>query len=121
MKQFMEQIPAALIESAKIDGASEWTVFWRVIMPLVTPAWATLVIIIFVATWNDIWAPLVFTRTESMRTLPIALQTLISQGSVARQGAYAAATFIMITPPVVLFTLVQRRVIATMAHSGIKA
>ena len=90
-------------------------------MPLVTPAWATLVIIIFVGTWNDIWAPLVFTRTESMRTLPIALQTLISQGSVARQGAYAAATFIMITPPVVLFTLVQRRVIATMAHSGIKA
>ena len=121
MKQFMEQIPAALIESAKIDGATEWTVFWRVVMPLVTPAWATLVIIIFVGTWNDIWAPLVFTRTESMRTLPIALQTLISQGSVARQGAYAAATFIMITPPVVLFTLVQRRVIATMAHSGIKA
>jgi ABC-type glycerol-3-phosphate transport system permease component len=121
MRQFMETIPAALIESAKIDGASEWTIFWRVIMPLCKPAWATLVIIIFVNVWNDLWTPLVFSRTEAMRTLPVALQTITTTGSVARQGAAAAATLIVVSPPIIIFTLLQKRVIQTMAHSGIKA
>jgi len=120
MKQFMEQIPDELLEAARVDGAGELRIFWRIVMPLAKPAWATLTIVTFIATWNDFFGPLVFTRTEAMRTLPLAVSTIASGESVARQGAQAAAVLLTTTPPIVVFVLFRRRIIATMAFSGIK-
>lgn len=122
MKQFLEQVPDSLIEAAKIDGATEWTIFMKVIMPLSRPAWSTLTIFAWIGTWNDSWGPMVFTRSEAMKTLPIAIHTLFSGSQVvARQGAAAAAGLLQTAPTIIIFLLLQKRVIQTMAHSGIKS
>jgi ABC-type glycerol-3-phosphate transport system permease component len=122
MKQFMEQVPIELIEAAKVDGASEWRIFWRLVMPLVRPAWITLVLLSFISTWNDFFTPLIFTRSEQMKTLPLIMSTIGGgPGVVARSGAVAAASLIVTFPTFVLFVFLQRYVMETMAHSGIKA
>jgi ABC-type glycerol-3-phosphate transport system permease component len=122
MKQFMEQLPIELIEAAKVDGASEWTIFWRVVMPLVRPAWITLLIFSFIGTWNDFFTPLIFTRSEQMKTLPLLMSSIGGgPGVVARFGAVAAASLVVTAPTLLLFVLLQRYVMETMAHSGIKS
>ena len=96
MKQFMEQLPIELIEAAKVDGASEWRIFWQIIMPLVRPAWITLIIFSFIATWNDFFTPLIFTRSEQMKTLPLMMSNIGGgPGVVARWGAVAAASMVI--------------------------
>ncbi|AZN43888.1 carbohydrate ABC transporter permease [Paenibacillus albus] len=122
MKQFFDQIPDALIEAAHIDGASEWTIFWKVIMAVSKPAWATLIIFSFIGNWNDYFSALVFTTSETMKTLPLAIQTLAGgPGVVARSGALAAGTFLVTLPPIVIFLLFQKLVMNTMVYSGIKS
>jgi ABC-type glycerol-3-phosphate transport system permease component len=122
MKQFMEHLPVELIEAAKIDGASEWRIFWRVVMPLVRPAWITLIIFSFIGTWNDFFTPLIFTRSEQMKTLPLVMSSIGGgPGQVARWGAVAAASLVITIPTFVLFVLLQRFVMETMAYSGIKS
>ena len=122
MKQFMEGVPNELLEAARIDGASELRIFGQIMMPLTRPAWATLAIFSFIPTWNDYFTPLIFTRSESMKTLTLAMQTIGSGAtSVARYGAVFAAAFLVLLPPIVLFIFMQRRVLETMAYSGIKS
>ena len=122
MKQFMEGVPTELLEAARIDGASELRIFGQIMMPLTRPAWATLAIFSFIPTWNDYFTPLIFTRSESMKTLTLAMQTIGSGAtSVARYGAVFAAAFLVLVPPVLLFIFMQRRVLDTMAYSGIKS
>jgi len=122
MKQFMEQLPIELIEAAKVDGASEWKIFWRVVMPLVRPAWITLIIFSFIGTWNDFFTPLIFTRSEQMKTLPLVMSAIGGgPGVVARSGAVAAASLVVTVPTFIIFVLLQRYVMETMAHSGIKS
>jgi ABC-type glycerol-3-phosphate transport system permease component len=121
MKQFLEQTPTSLIEAARIDGASEWRLFWRLVMPMSRPAWATLIIMAWISSWNDEWSPLVFTRSEAMKTLPLAIHTMFSGANViARAGASAAAALLQTAPTILLFLIMQKRVISTMAHAGIK-
>jgi ABC-type glycerol-3-phosphate transport system permease component len=121
MKQFLDQIPNALLEATRIDGGNEWTTFWKVVMPMLKPAWATLALFSFIAAWNDPSAANIYTTTEDMKTLPLALQTLSGgAGVVARVGTVAAASFLMIVPTIVVFVITQRMVLETMAHSGIK-
>lgn len=121
MTQFLEQYPDALLEAARMDGATEWGLFTKVVIPLTKPAWATLIIWQAQTVWRDTWAPMVFTHTEAMKTLPLAMQTMFSgELVVARQGAAAAATFLESAPLILLFILAQRRIINTMAHAGIK-
>jgi ABC-type glycerol-3-phosphate transport system permease component len=121
MKQFLEQVPNELMEAARIDGASEWVMFWRLIMPMSRPAWATLTIFAWISSWNDEWGPLVFTRSEAMKTLPLAIHTMFSgSNAIARAGASAAAGLLQTAPTIILFLLLQKRVISTMAHAGIK-
>jgi ABC-type glycerol-3-phosphate transport system permease component len=88
-------------------------------MPLVRPAWATLTIITFIFAWNEFFGPLVFTRTEAMRTLPLALAT-IGSDSIARWGAVAAATMITTAVPIIIFIIFHKKVMETMAYSGLK-
>lgn len=120
MKQFMDQLPEPMLEAARSDGANEWTTFWLVVMPVVKPAWMTVVIFSFIADWNDYFSPLIYTTSETMKTLPLALAG-ISNGAVGRMGAAAAGAFVSIVPTLVLFIILQRQVMDTMAHSGIKS
>lgn len=118
MKQFMEQmIPTVLIEAAHIDGASEWRIFIKIAMPIVKPAWLTLIIFSFRDLWNSAGGNFLF--TEELKPLPYALQSIIS-GGVARTGVASAVSLVMLIPPVVVFILSQSNVIETMATSGMK-
>lgn len=121
VKQFMDQIPNELVEAARIDGSGEMHTFWRIIMPMLTPAWVTMMIFCFVASWNDYFSPLIYLNDQAMKTLPLALNTISGGGSgIGRAGAVAAATLLMTMPTVILFTVSQRKVMQTMIHSGIK-
>lgn len=123
MKQFLEQYPDELLEAARIDGAGEFHIFLKLVMPALAPAWSTLIVFSFVANWNDAFSPLIYITSQAMKTLPLALTT-ISGGaagmSVGRAGAVAAATFLMTVPTVIIFTVMQSKVMETMVHSGIK-
>lgn len=117
MKQFMEQIPTSLLEAARIDGASEWTNFWRVAMPQVKPAWLTLIIFCFQDLWNLSGSNYIY--SEQLKTLPYALNQ-ISAAGIARSGATAAVAVIMMIVPITIFMISQSNIIETMASSGIK-
>ncbi len=123
MRQFIQQYPDELIEAARIDGAGEFKIFIKMVMPALAPAWSTLVVFSFVSNWNDYFSPLIYVTSQAMKTLPLALQT-ISGGaagmSVGRAGAVAASTLLMTAPTVILFTIMQGRVMETMTYSGIK-
>ena len=124
VERFASQVPDAIIEAARIDGARERTVFWSIVMPMLKPAWATLIVFTFVSSWNDAFSPLVFIHSQAMKTLPLAMQT-ISGGTgtsdLGRMGATMAAAMITTLPTIILFCFMQRKVIDTMAFSGIKA
>lgn len=118
MKQFMEQmVPDALIEAAQIDGANEWCVFSRIVMPVVRPAWFTLIIFSFKDIWNNNGANLIF--SENIKPLPSALSNIVA-GGVARAGASAAVALILLIPPVLVFIFSQSNVLETMSTSGMK-
>jgi len=120
MKQFIQQFPNELLESARIDGAKEFSVFLRILMPNIKPAWSTLIVLSFVLNWNDTIAALIYTQRQSMKVLPLAINLIAGQG-LSRQGALMAATFIMTVPTILIFLLMQNNVLKTMVHSGIKA
>lgn len=117
MKQFMEGIPDALIEAAKIDGAKEWRIFIMIVMPMVKPAWLTLMIFSVQNLWNTKASNFIY--SEELKTLPYALQQIMS-GGVARAGVGAAVTLVMMIVPITTFILSQSNIIETMASSGIK-
>ena len=117
MKQFMEQIPDTLLEAARIDGASEIHTFFRIAMPQVKSAWLTLIIFSFQDLWNAQGSNYIY--SEELKTLPYALSQ-IAAGGIARAGATAAVTVIMMIVPIAIFIISQSNIIETMASSGIK-
>ena len=121
MKQNMETIPDALIESARLDGCSNFGIYRKIVMPLSGPVLATVVVFAFVASWNDYYSPLIYINTDVLKTLPLALNMLQGgAGQVARAGAMAAATMLTTLPTIIVFVACQSKVVKTMAHSGIK-
>ena len=117
MKQFMQQIPDELIESAKIDGASEYRIFFTIVMPLVKPAWLTLIILLFQRLWTTDGGSFIF--SEELKPLSYALRQ-IAQGTIERAGTIAAVSFIMMIVPVTFFIVSQSRIVETFSHSGMK-
>lgn len=117
MKQFMEQIPDSLIESAQLDGANEITIFFRIIMPNVKPAWLTLTILMFQFLWGTTGSN--FLRSEQLKPLNYALNQIV-QGGVARAGAGSAVGLFLVSIPVLFFVITQSNIIETMSSSGIK-
>lgn len=118
LKQNMEEIPDAMIEAARIDGAGEWKILWSIAMPAVKPAWLTLAIFAFQRNWNATSSSYIY--TETIKTLPAALSQITSTGSVARAGEAYAASVLMMIPPIIFFILAQSSTVKTMAHAGIK-
>lgn len=117
MKQFMEGIPTPLIEAGRIDGAGEWRIFWKIIMPNVKPAWLTLVIFCFTSLWNNNGGSYIF--DENLKLLPTALSQIATAG-IARIGVGMAASLLLVIPPIVTFIISQSRIIETMSTAGIK-
>lgn len=117
MKQFMQQIPTDFIESAKLDGAGEFRIYWSIVMPLVKPAWITLVILNFQSLWNTYGSTTIY--REDLKMLSYAINQIASAG-VARTGTLNAVQLIMITVPIAVFIFSQSNVMETMAHSGMK-
>ncbi len=117
MKQFMEGIPNSLLEAAKIDGAKEWGIFTKIVMPNVKPAWLTLIIFAVQELWNNPQSTYIY--SEELKTLPYALSQ-ITAGGIARAGAGAAVGLFMMIVPIGIFIFSESNILETMASSGIK-
>lgn len=117
MRQFMMTIPNAMLEAARMDGASDFRIFWHLVMPMVKPAWMTLTIFTFKDLWNMGESQYIY--EESLKTLTAVMQSISSAG-IARAGAGAAVALIMMIPPVTVFIISQSSVMETMATTGIK-
>ena len=119
LKQFMEQIPDSVLESARLDGAGEMTILWQIVMPMVKPAWLTLILLSVNATWNDSYSASLYVRNEALKPMSL-LQGYIASAGFVRTGASAAFSVVMLILPVTTFILSQSNVIETMKASGIK-
>ncbi|MEV3929767.1 MULTISPECIES: carbohydrate ABC transporter permease [unclassified Streptomyces] len=122
MRQFMMAIPDELLEAARIDGAGEWYIFWRIVMPLVKPALATLTIFVFLGSWNNFLWPLVATNDPDKYTLPVALATFATDPTLAdgSNGVMMAGAFLVVLPVVAVFVVLQRHFTQGIATSGLK-
>ena len=118
MKQFMDtNVTTEVLESARLDGATELRTFWSIAMPMVKPAWLTLIIYSFQGLWNQ--GASTFIYSEELKTLNYAIGQ-ITAGGIARAGASAAATVIMMAVPIIVFVVSQSNIIETMGSSGMK-
>ena len=120
MRQFMMGLPDELIEAARIDGAGEWRIFLRVIMPLCGPPLATLGILTFLHSWNNFLWPLVVAQSEDKYTLPVALALYSVGQNATRYGLLLAGAVVVILPVIALFIALQRYFVQSVATTGIK-
>lgn len=117
MKQFMEQVPTPLIEAAELEGAGQFKIFYRVVMPMVKPAWLTLMIFCFQSVWNSAHDSQIF--DEQLKVINSAISQ-VSAGGISRAGAAMAGSLFLMIPPILVFLFSQGSVVETMAHSGVK-
>jgi multiple sugar transport system permease protein len=120
MRQFISGIPDELIDAARVDGAGEWRIFSRVVMPLCGPALATLAILTFLTSWNNFLWPLVVAQTEDMYTLPVALALYAVGQNATRYGLLMAGSVVVVLPIIAIFLLLQRYFVRGIATTGIK-
>lgn len=120
LRQFFVSLPRDLDNAARIDGASEWRVFLSIVLPNARPALMTLAVFTFVNNWNDLLWPLVFTNQAEMGTLTSGLTLLTGPGGIIPYGVMMAGALVAIAPLVVVFVLVQRRFVESVATTGIK-
>lgn len=121
VKQFVDQVPDSLMEAAYMDGATDFQVYRKIILPMIRPAIATASILVFQQVWTNMETSNYFVNDDSMKTLTFYMNTLANaNNTVAGQGMAAAAALIMFIPNLVLFVVLQKNVMNTMAHSGIK-
>jgi multiple sugar transport system permease protein len=120
MRQFIMGLPDELIEAARIDGAGEWRIFYRVILPLCGPPLATLGILTFLHSWNNFLWPLVVAQSEDKYTLPVALALYSVGQNATRYGLLMAGAVVIIIPVVALFIALQRYFVQSVATTGIK-
>jgi len=119
LRQFFQSLPKELEEAGRIDGASTWTNFWQIALPLSVPALATLGIITFLASWNDYLWPWLILQDNSKYTLPVGLRSL--QGSFTFDyGIIMAGAVIASVPVIILYLLLQRYIIQSVAMTGLK-
>ena len=120
MRQYILGIPDELLDAARIDGAGEYTVFSRVVLPLCGPALATLAVLTFVGQWNSFLWPLVVASTEDMYTLPVAVALFATGQQEANLALQLAGATVVVLPMIILFFVMQRYVIQGVARTGIK-
>ncbi|NLA92146.1 MAG: carbohydrate ABC transporter permease [Spirochaetales bacterium] len=117
--QFFKELPAALHESAVIDGASEMTIFWRIMMPISKPVIFTVMTVSFVQIWNDFYLPLVFLAKRSLHTLTLAIYQYLANFLAYWNFVFAAATLALI-PVIIVFLVFSDQIISGLAAGSIK-
>ncbi|MEU6534115.1 carbohydrate ABC transporter permease [Streptomyces sp. NPDC046928] len=123
MRQFMLQVPDELLEAARLDGAGEWYIFWRIVMPLVKPALATLTIFTFLGSWNNFIWPLIATNDPDKYTLPVALATFANDPNrtvAGGNGMLMAGSLLVVLPVLFVFAVLQRHFTQGVATAGLK-
>jgi multiple sugar transport system permease protein len=120
MRQYILGIPDELLDAARIDGAGEYTIFFRIVLPLCGPALATLAVLTFLTQWNSFLWPLVAATTENMYTLPVALALFANGQQESNLALLLAGATVVVLPMIVLFFVMQRYVIQGVARTGIK-
>jgi multiple sugar transport system permease protein len=120
MKQFYETVPEDLSEAARLDGLSEYGIWWRIMLPLSVPAIASLSLLTFVNTWNDYLGPLIYLRDSSLWTMQLGLKNFVSSLYDTDYGVLFAGLVISVVPIAVIFLLGQRFFVEGIATSGMK-
>ena len=120
MRQFIGGIPDELLDAARVDGAGEHYIFWRIVMPLCGPAIATLSILTFLGSWNSFLWPLVVANTEDMYTLPVAIALFATGQQETNVALLMAGSVVVIVPVLIVFILLQRYFTQGIAMTGIK-
>lgn len=116
---FFRQIPHELEEAAVVEGAGTWTIYWRIMLPLVRPALATVAIFEFMGIWNDFFFPLIFLRSEKLMTIPVGLSVFFGEYATDWATLFAALT-ISVVPVIVAFIVASRQFIAGLTAGAIK-
>ena len=114
---YLQTLPDSILESARIDGAGEYRIWFKIVLPNIRPAIMTVLIFQFQGSWNSTGGGFIF--SENLKMLPTAVSQIASAG-IARSGVGAAGSLLMMLPPILVFVISQSRVMETMAHSGIK-
>ncbi len=120
LRQFFMTVPDELSESARLDGCSEWKIFWRIVLPLAKPALAVVALFTFMGVWNDFLGPLVYLQYPEQYTLALGLQNFQSQQGGTEWNILMAASVLVLLPVIVLFFLAQKTFIQGIATTGIK-
>ena len=123
IRQFFLTIPRDYIEAARIDGASEWTILWRIYVPLSSPVLMTVTVFTFLGAWNDLWGPLIYLHDERLYTMSIGLLNFISVAGQAQGTPWhlvMAVSAIMVIPIIIVFFVSQKRFIEGIAATGVK-
>ena len=119
MRQFMVSIPDELLDAARVDGASEWAIFLRIVLPQTTPALATFGVLVFISNWNAYLWPLIVLRDVDVRTLPIIL-TWYNDANTSNVGLQMAAATLVVMPILVVYVFMNRWVVRGFALTGLK-
>jgi multiple sugar transport system permease protein len=119
MRQFLRSIPDEILESARVDGASEFRILRSIVFPIAAPGMATLAIFTFVGAWNDFFWPLIVTTSDNWRTLPVGV-ALLARRNTVNWGATMAGTTITAIPMIIVFLLLQRRFIEGLTAGAVK-
>ncbi|MBI2297400.1 MAG: carbohydrate ABC transporter permease [Armatimonadetes bacterium] len=120
LRQFFMTIPQELSEAARVDGCSEWRIFWRIILPLAKPALAVVALFHFMYVWNDFLGPLIYLQDQRQFTLALGLQAYQSQHGGTEWNMLMAAATIMVLPIIVLFFFAQKTFIQGISVTGLK-
>ncbi|MGJ6969166.1 carbohydrate ABC transporter permease [Streptosporangium sp. G11] len=118
MRQFIRDLPDELFEAAKVDGASEWRIYWQIVIPLTKPILATLGVFVFLWHWNDFLWPLVMSQSDEMRTLTVGLASMRTEGSPL--SVLMASAALSVLPCLLVFALLQRYLVNSIAMTGLK-
>lgn len=120
IRQYMRTIPRELEDAARVDGLSTWQIFWRIVLPLSTPALTVCAVFVFIWTWSDLLNPLIYLNSNDQFTVPIGLANLAGRAGNSQWNVLMAANLISIVPPVVVYFLLQKRLIGGIASVGLK-
>ncbi len=120
LRQYFKQVPEEIIESAKLDNASDWAIMFKIMLPMSSAAVASIVLFSVIGTWNDYFWPLVMTNSDAVRTLPIAIQRLKEVEGLANWNVVMAGNAILTLPVLVVYLFTNRKIMNAFAYSGIK-
>ncbi|MBO4255622.1 carbohydrate ABC transporter permease [Streptomyces griseorubiginosus] len=119
MRNFFRSVPVSILEAARLDGASDWRILWRILVPVGRPALLTMAMLVFMWTWNEFLLPLVMITDENKRTAPLGLAFFQSEHTT-QYSLLAAASIIVALPVVALYVFLQRHFIAGMLSGAVK-